>query len=395
MTTNKSPFAWTAEANRSPGTKQPPRLAPGTPTMMVPDRIQRALRRADRWGLLRAMELDGGGVVLGTSWPDRAGDELEPARGDDDSIGVLTSVELAWKRGGKWHTGTCPRNRNRAGDPVTTEKETISAQVVERIAYVVRFSGENETEKVMQLETDIAAGDDRWVWPNARLLMTAEAGRNAEEAAAWVTEACWNPHEERVSGLRRDERENRIQTVHDEICRATTTPSEAANRIVARRLRRHVLTAVPADTRITATLEDGQISVEAVAKTDSGLPPAGRPRGNDKQALHVLVAPEGDGWNAQALNADYAACGTTAADAVARFRLGFERTMLAGEQAAGQRTDPTWAAPEDWIDVLHEICRSGGFRTLRETLAETKHGFDEIAYVIANERRDGKALAIH
>ena len=113
-----------------------------------------------------------------------------------------------------------------------------------------------------------------------------------------------------------------------------------------------------------------------------------RLKGDEEPTLQVVLAPDGGGWAAQAIEVDYAACGDSDTDARKRFCAGLEATARLNMERHGNLSRLLRpAAPETWS---HLLARTGSPASMprisREPVDMRKSGiqFRTIAYVIAD-----------
>ena len=108
--------------------------------------------------------------------------------------------------------------------------------------------------------------------------------------------------------------------------------------------------------------------------------------------LQVIVAADGSGWAAQALEVDYAIGGESVADVKDRFMTGLRATAEAHLARNGTLAELKKAAPpEAWAPLA--IQREGGeTRIEREPMDLRRAGltFDTVAYIVVapNRRED-------
>ena len=127
--------------------------------------------------------------------------------------------------------------------------------------------------------------------------------------------------------------------------------------------------------------------------TETTTPPPDRPAPKSTgPTLQVIIAQDGDGWAAQAIEVDYATGGDSVKDAMERFTVGLKRTADAQMmQKANLSNLKTPAKPEEWVPLL-----TNGYRLtnivniVRRAVNLRRHGlvYDAIAFIITASVKD-------
>ena len=135
----------------------------------------------------------------------------------------------------------------------------------------------------------------------------------------------------------------------------------------------HSTTAAGALPTDTATLNAGEA-------TDQDA------RSELEPTLQVIVTRDGDGWTAQAVEADYAACGKSPKDARTRFVAGLEATARKNLEKHGNVSRLLMpATPETWAPLMAQGCRGNAkprIRRERINLREVGLQWRTIAYIV-------------
>ena len=160
---------------------------------------------------------------------------------------------------------------------------------------------------------------------------------------------------------------------------------------VERRLLPHVAAPYPEPGREAAESEASIVStlIRPAMREPHDNGAGGQPkahRSDNGPRLQVVLAPDGDGWSAQAIEVDYAACGNNEADARNRFLTGLEATAnlhIARHNNLSRLLKPT--ATEVWTSLLKPPSGAGSAMRIEHDEVDMRNAgllFTSITWIV-------------